>query len=425
LALAVAGCDEEKKAVTATATASTPTLPPEYQDLVYGGVSCTDIQQGDQPGDVLIESEFPLQGPSRSWTVQANKAVARVLEQHDWRGGDTSAAFQECDTATAAAGDTDPRKCSENAGETGINLGIVAVIGVPDASCAAVELPWLNKAPGGGVALVGLATGACLTQDFGGCDSSKYSPSGKRSFVRVVPNTLDQAAALAYYAKTEGPYERVVVLDDGSPGGREFAEAFSNAAGELAIDVVGTGEWAYGAEAALDAAGAAKPDVLVLAGEYDEDLLRAKVRRLGSNVELPVLASEDFMPPSREVGPAATGVVVASPFLPWDLLPEGGRAFMRELVAGTGDPIQPGSVYAAQAAELALNAIGKAGGQRAGTRAALFGIKVDDGLLPPFEIDEHGDAIGLPVAFYRLQNGARAVMGLTPPADLVDAAAGG
>jgi ABC-type branched-subunit amino acid transport system substrate-binding protein len=136
-----------------------------------------------------------------------------------------------------------------------------------------------------------------------------------------------------------------------------------------------------------------------------------------------LLASEGFRGPAKPL-PQAQGMVVASPFLPPQLLPEPGKAFVREFYAAVRERIEPQSAYAAQAAEVVLRAMEESDGTRAGIRDALFGMQVEDGLVGDFEIDENGDAVGLPVALYRLQAGANAYLTITPPAELVEAAAG-
>ena len=64
---------------------------------------------------MLIASDLPLQGSSRTQTVQMNKAIRYVLEQRNWKAGDLNIGFQSCDDATAQAGKWDSGKCSTNA----------------------------------------------------------------------------------------------------------------------------------------------------------------------------------------------------------------------------------------------------------------------------------------------------------------------
>jgi branched-chain amino acid transport system substrate-binding protein len=420
LTLAAAACDDDKEAVPGPTSTESGTFP--GLEALPG--ICGELQQGDEPPEMLVWSDFPLQGRNRPWTVQANKAIAQVFDDHDWRAGGVPLGLQECDDSTAVAGRADAAKCSTNAGVLAQSAETLAVVGLPDTWCAAVEVPVLAQGPGGGVPVVGLASGMCLTRDFGGCNSSKYRPRGTATYVRVVPSTLDQAAAVAQLAQREG-HERIYVLDDASVDGREFARAFSNAAAELDLGIVGSGEWGREVTAAIAGAVRARPDAIVVAGEYDEDLLEEKVRRLGSNLDVPVFGSQAFEPPTRRhVNPAAIGVVYASPFVPPQLLPEAGLNFLENLLAGTKERTQFGSVYAAQAAEVALRAAEAGGGSSAATAAALFGMRIEDGLIGDFEIDEHGDAVGLPVALYRVQPRPAAFTLITPPRDLVEAAAG-
>lgn len=416
-ALVAAGCDDEKQAVPVPQPTTTPASDGE---VIAWPESCGDVQTADNGADVIVQSDLPLQGPARMWSVQSNKAMVQVLEDHEWRAGKINIAFQECDDATAAAGGTDTRKCSVSAEIAAANLDAVAVIGPRETFCAEAQLRAYNKA---GLPSVGLATGACLTRDID-CDASESQRSVEPTFVRVVPSTLVQAAALAQYAEREGN-ERLYLLDDGGSEGREFAEAFANAAEELGLTVVGSSAWGSDPAPAMRKAAAARPDAVVLAGDYAATAIREKVRRLGPNSgEVALLASEGYRRPAVGAWPQAEGMVVASPFVPTQLLPEPGKEFVRELYGATREPIQPESAYAAQAAELVLRAMEESDGTRAGIRDALFGMKIEDGLLGDFEIDENGDAVGLPVALYRVQSGANAYLRITPPAELVDAAAG-
>ena len=67
--------------------------------------SCTGIEyKGDGDPDVLIASDLPLQGSSRTQTIQIVGAIRYLLDQQNWKAGDHSVAFQSCDDATAQAG---------------------------------------------------------------------------------------------------------------------------------------------------------------------------------------------------------------------------------------------------------------------------------------------------------------------------------
>ena len=67
--------------------------------------SCTAVEyEGRGDPDVLIASDFPLQGSSRTQTIQIVEAIRYLLEQSNFKAGDHNVAFQSCDDATAQAG---------------------------------------------------------------------------------------------------------------------------------------------------------------------------------------------------------------------------------------------------------------------------------------------------------------------------------
>src|SRR5215210_3162713 len=115
--------------------------------------SCSDVEyKGDGDADVLIASDLPLQGSSRTQTLQIVGAIRYLLEQQNWKAGDTNVAYQSCDDSTAQAAKWDPGKCSQNANSYGPNEKLVAVIGTFNSGCAQIIIPVLNQAAGGGVA---------------------------------------------------------------------------------------------------------------------------------------------------------------------------------------------------------------------------------------------------------------------------------
>ena len=64
---------------------------------------------------MLLASDFPLQGSSRTQTIQIVEAIRYLLEQSNYKAGDHNVAYQSCDDSTAQAGKWDSGKCSTNA----------------------------------------------------------------------------------------------------------------------------------------------------------------------------------------------------------------------------------------------------------------------------------------------------------------------
>src|SRR5207248_7234603 len=131
--------------------------------------------------DYLIASDLPLIGGSRTQTVQMNKAIAYVLDQQKWKAGSKKIAFQSCNDATAQLAKWDPTKCSANAHAYAGDSSLIGVIGTFNSGCAAIEIPVLNQAPGGGGAMISPAnTYGCLTEPCAGTEAERDYPSATR-----------------------------------------------------------------------------------------------------------------------------------------------------------------------------------------------------------------------------------------------------
>ena len=73
------------------------------------------------------------------------KAVAFVLEQHDWKAGGKTIGFQSCDDSTAQAGSWDSAKCTANARNYANNQSLLGVVGTFNSGCAKLEIPIANR----------------------------------------------------------------------------------------------------------------------------------------------------------------------------------------------------------------------------------------------------------------------------------------
>ena len=187
-----------------------------------GSLPAADCGPLEPPGvrpDVLVASDLPLQGPSSARTLAA--AVRFVLAQHRFKGGRYSVGFQSCDDSTARAQVSDFFKCATNARDFGAPAKLVAVIGPYDSSCAQIEIPVLNRAPTGPVALVSPSnTFAGLTRADPGAGTGPaiYYPTGIRNFLRVAsPDDLQGAAQAVLAGQLH--LRRVAVVSDGGEYG--------------------------------------------------------------------------------------------------------------------------------------------------------------------------------------------------------------
>jgi branched-chain amino acid transport system substrate-binding protein len=405
--------------------------------------SCTAVEyEGEGEPDVLLASDFPLQGSSRTQTIQITEAIRFLLEEQDWKAGDHNVAYQSCDDATAQAGKWDSGKCSTNAQAYAGNEKVVGVIGTFNSGCAAIVIPVLNNAPGGGVAMMSPAnTYVCLTEGGPGCDSTepdKYYPTGTRNYARVVAHDAYQGAAVAEFMKEQG-VKSVFVLNDKEAYGLGVATNLRNAAEHLGIKIAGFAAWdpktpSY--EALFNQIKGTGADAVFLGGLIDENgaqVIKDKVAVLGPNDGAVKLFAPDGFTTQQtidEAGESAAGMFLSVAGVPIDEFKGEGAEFAESFEPRLGGKrIDPYAIYGAQAARIMLDAIEASDGTRASVIEEMFNASVTDGLLGTFEINENGDpaqAGGAVVGFtiYRATDKLETEKTLSPKPENVEAARG-
>jgi branched-chain amino acid transport system substrate-binding protein len=405
--------------------------------------SCTGLEyKGEGDPDLLITSDLPLQGSSRTQTIQIVGAIRYLLDQQDWKAGDHNVAFQSCDDATAQAAKWDSGKCSQNAQAYAANEKVVAVIGTFNSGCAQILIPVLNQAPNGGIAMMSPAnTAVCITEGGPGCDDSepdKYYPTGNRNYARVAPHDAYQGAAMAEFAQAQG-IKSVYILNDKEFYGLGVATNFRNAAEHLGIEVAGFEAWdpkAASYEGLFRKIGGSGADAVFLGGLIDENgakVIKDKVAVLGPNDgDVKLLAPDGFTAQQTidESGTAAAGMFMSVAGVPIDQFTGAGAEFANGFKSTLGGkPIDPYAIYGAQAARVVLDAIAASDGTRADIIAKMFETKVEDGYIGSFEINENGDpagAEGAVVGFtiYKATDKLETETTLSPKPENVEAARG-
>ena len=370
--------------------------------------SCTGLEyKGEGDPDYLIVSDLPLQGSSRTQTIQIVGAIRYLLDKAEWKAGDYNIAYQSCDDSTAQAGKWESGKCSQNANAYAQNDKLIGVIGTFNSGCAAIEIPVLNQAPEGGIAMISPAnTFVCLTEGGPGCEDTepnKYYPSGNRNYARVVPHDAYQGAAMAEFAQSQG-IKSVYILNDKEAYGLGVATNFRNAAEHLGIKVAGFEAWdpkASSYEGLFRKIGGSGADAVFLGGLIDENgakVIKDKVAVLGPNDgDVKLLAPDGFTTQQTidEAGNAAAGMFMSVAGVPIDQFKGAGAEFAEEFKPTLGGKeIDPYAIYGAQAAQVLLDAIAASDGTRADVIAKLFEANVTDGFLGSFEINENGDPSG-------------------------------
>lgn len=378
-------------------TVVTP-LPQSFcSPVAYGG--------NGQP-QVLVVSDLPLQGLSSRGSVAMTRAIRFVLAQHKYRAGRFTVGYQSCDDSNPQAPPGDLSKCAANAKAYAADHSVLGIVGTWSSRCSQIELPILNAAPGGRLALISPNNSYIgLTRVAPGTSPGEpglYYPSGKRSFARLLPADDVQAVAAALLARRLGVH-RMYLLDDKESYGISLAAGFSRAARRLSVHVVGRGSWNPTAASFAGLGAAVKrshAEGVYLAGgecQHCDKLIKTMRTAVGSKGLIVVgdgFVLTDFLTRS---GNGLYGTLLG---LPAAKLGPAGRAIARRF--GPGAPDSGGPPYAAQAAEVLLNAIASSNGSPTSVTTHLLSEHVHSKILGNFRFDRDGDIAPAGISVYRI-----------------------
>jgi branched-chain amino acid transport system substrate-binding protein len=387
--------------------------------------ACGEVASGSGSPDVLIASDLPLQGPTSSDPRTLESAIRYTLERRGFRAGEYTVGYQSCDVSTPQTGGFEFRKCAANASAYAHAERLVTVIGPWSSFCGQVEIPIMNRAPDGPLAIVspmsthpGLTRGGRLAQHgrLGPRgEPQTYYPTGVRNFFRLIPREDLQGVAQAMLAKELG-LRRVYAVHERSEGPRVvYTDPFSRAARRLGIEVAGSAAFdrdAKSHDALAERVARASVQGVLIADVWDygaASVLKALRARLGPRAVM--MGVEPIGPVANLLelaGPAARGLYLSSLDVPPADRKESpaGLSFARDF--GTLDNPVYGVLPAAQAAEVVLDAIARSDGTRASVLKELRSSEVKDGFLGDFELDRHGDITPAQIPIFR-------VTGRTPP----------
>jgi ABC-type branched-subunit amino acid transport system substrate-binding protein len=125
----------------------------------------------------------------------------------------------------------------------------------------------------------------------------------------------------------------------------------------------------------------------------------------------------------RASGGAAEGMYVSVAGLPTAKLPPVGQSFVKAFGKSIGAVPDPAAVYAAQAADVLLQAIASSSGTRSGVASQLLKVRLAKGLVGEISFDANGDLPQSPVTIYKVVNRASTVFRvIVPSASLLPSA---
>ena len=383
--------------------------PAKLQTLRSGHCSSLHYRGEGQP-DLLIAADLPLQPGAFALTGPMVDAMTLALERRSYKAGRYRVALQVCDEGSAGNTHYDPASCSSNARQYVANPSVIGVVGPFSSFCAMEEVPVLNRAPGGPVAVVSASnTYVGLTRrslDGIPGEPAIYYPTGQRNYARVIPADDAVAAADAIVARGLG-VKRVSVLYLGDPV--PIVSDFVRTAGRLGMTVAGRWSWReYRTSYTQLAARVARAgtDGVFLSGGLAPGalrLLRDLRARLGPRVQF---VTDDFDPGTAVLaGATAEGLTISQPGPMGDRLGAAGKRFTASFSKKYGKEPTWFALSSAQAVDVLLDAIARSDGTRASVTRRLFDTHVSNGILGSFWITPSGDTTLNAVTIHRVVGG--------------------
>ena len=376
---------------------------------------CSPVVNGATKPQFLITSDLPVSGPKTRPSILAMEdAILFILRRDGFKAGKYAVGYQSCDDSSPQESSGDLGKCAANARSYAADSSVIAVIGTWRSTCAEVELPILGQAPHGPLALIS-PTNSDVGLTHAGATTSpgqptEYYPTGVRNFVRIAAPDDLQGTADALLAKQLGVH-RVFVLDDGEFYGRTVAGPFEDAARGYGLTIAGTASWGvnqtkFGALAKEVARSGADG---VFLGGYACLGCGTLVRELRAAVgpHVAIIAPDGFTPIPATIKAAgakgAEGLYVSEVGMPASGFGPLGQEIAKRFTPS--DPDSGGTAYAAEAAQVLLDAIAASDGTRASVTEQLFRVHEGGAILKNVGFDGSGDPTVNPFTIMRVHNG--------------------
>jgi branched-chain amino acid transport system substrate-binding protein len=353
---------------------------------------------------VDIYSSLPMQGASSAQTIPLVNGIKLALAQAGGKAGQWTVHYTVLDDSTAAAGKWDPGQTAANARQVAGDSKAVFYIGEFNSGASEVSIPILNEA---GIPQVSPAnTYVGLTTSLPGSapgEPQKYYPTGKRTYLRIVPIDSIQAAADLIAMKNAG-CTKVAVANDKEAYGAGLATLLELEKGFYGVTIVsntGIDPTAPNFRSYASTISGQGADCFFFAGIVSNGAVQI-TKDVHSAIPTAKIFGGDGVCTSSYTSAAAGGVPAAiDPLIECTVATQdlaaypGGRAFLAAYSAkyGVSSP-DPYAIYGYAVMQLALNTIknlGAQGNSRSAILAALFADKSVQSVLGTYGFDANGD----------------------------------
>ena len=406
--VALAACGSSSKSSSASSSA--------------GAASTSSGSSSSSGAAIDIYSSLPLQGASSAQTDPLVNGIKLALSQAGGKAGQFTVNYQSLDDSTAAAGKWDPSQCAANARKAASDSKTVYYIGEFNSGCSEVSIPILNQA---GVPQVSPAnTYVGLTTNLPGSapgEPTKYYPSGKRTYLRIVPIDSIQAAADLQAMKNAG-CTKVAVANDKEAYGAGLATLLELEKGFYGVTIVSntgidpTAPNFRSYAATIKSQGA---DCFLFSGIVSNGGVQI-TKDVNAALPTAKIFGPDGMCTSSwtnaKMGgvPASIDPLIYCTVATLDLAAyPGGKDFLAAYTAKYGPtPPDPYAIYGFEAMKLGLDTIAKLGAQgnsKSAVLAALFGTASRSSVLGTYGFNKNGDTTLKSYGLYKVASNGEPV----------------
>lgn len=400
--------------------------------LAVAGCRGADEDRADArvPGRTLtVYASMARQGDSAHQAAAASAGARLALRDASDQAGAYRVRLVELDSSDPDSGEWNPARVAANADRAADDPTAIAYLGELDFGASAVSVPITNDA---GILQVSPGDGLTRLTRYEPTESGpgpeRYYPSGRRTFVRLVPNDLLQASAIVAWVRESGARSLATVNDQGFFG-REVAAEVALIADCQGLSVTSANEIAAGPEGASALAERVaddRPDAVVYAGgahdgtapllgELHDELPRAPLFAAGGVANRAVDRGGLEAVSPRGV---TQGFFTRAP-LPAASYPRAGRRVLRRLAsAGSTEPLPTDALYGYESMELILDAVtraGENGGDRLSVIERALEPRTRSSVLGTYRIDAFGDTDEVRFAGYRSAAGGASYVGIRAP----------
>jgi branched-chain amino acid transport system substrate-binding protein len=348
---------------------------------------------------VTIYSSLPRHGLSARQAKAIEQGAALALAQHGRNIGGYTITYKRLDDSLRSTGVADAGRASKSARTAAKDGTTIGYIGQFNSAESKVTIPILNRV---GIAQVSPAnTYNGLTVGGPGAEPNepvKYYPTGRRTYARVQPNDVVQAAALATAARDAG-CSSVHLFNSRTTYSKGLARRIVRAAPRIGLAVEANTAYGRRARSYRSLAKKVHAPCVIQTGEIElhglrllEDVgaVRSKVRLFGGDGVclgdiargLPTGVAKRYRCTIAMLAPSA--------------FPSKGRRFFRDYRTRYKDRHPDvNAIYGYESMALLLDSVRSAASSGTVTRAkvvsALFATQNRAGVLGTYGIDANGD----------------------------------